>query len=186
MEKQFMDVSQKSKRDTTRYVVQWHEYDEETGWSWQNVDGYEKPMSKGKAVAVFFMQWMKLNVPKSIDEVREIFPTSLNAYYSRNRQKGVYDSLIWFSSDDVHAETESGFKVDIQKEAGWDLYPVVPHNGEYGEFGLGYAPVWEGDTCTGKAMIAKMWRKDDFDNFLEYIDKNSEKYFSRVRIVKRD
>lgn len=183
-EEQIMDIFKKSRRDTTRYIVQWDKSGD--GTDWQYVAGYDKPMSKGKAVAVFFTKWMELNVRKSIDEVRKVFPTRLNSYYSSNCQKGAYDSLVWFSSDDVHAETESGFKVDIQNEAVWDLYPIVSNPAVDRPFGLGFGPVYDGHNCTGKAIIAKMWRKDDFDNFLEYIGKNSQKYFSRVRIVKRD
>ena len=181
-EEQLMEIFRQSRRDTTRYVVQWDGSGD--GTDWQYVPGYEKSMSKGKAVAVFFMKWMQLSSPKSIDEFREAFPTSLNKYYSRNHQKGVYNSLVWFTDDDTHAKTESGFEVDIVKGARWDLYPIVKNTKHDIPFGLGYGAVYDGLNCTGKAMIAKMWRKDDFENLMKHIDKNGQKYFCRVRIIK--
>lgn len=181
-EEQLMDIFRQSRRDTTRYMVQWDASG--AGTDWQYVSGYEKSMSKGKAAAVFFMKWMEMSSPKSIEEVREAFPTSLNTYYSRNQQKGIYDSLVWFTADDIHATSESGFEVNIVNGAGWDLYPIVRNSKHDKPFGLGFGPVYEGYNCVGKAMIAKMWRKDDFENLIKHIDKNVQKYFSRVRIIK--
>lgn len=180
-EEQLMEIFRQSRRDTTRYMVQWDASG--NGTDWKYVSGYEKSMSKGKAVAVFFMKWMELSSPKSIAEIRDAFPTSLNTYYSRNQQKGVYDSLVWFTADDIRAKTESGFEVDIVNGAGWDLYPITNNPKHDRPFGLGYGPVYEGFNCIGKAMIAKMWRKDDFENLIRHIDKNAQKYFSRVRII---
>lgn len=182
-ENQLMEIFKQSRRDTTRYMVQWDPSGQ--GTDWQNVAGYEKPMQKGKAAAVFFMKWMELSGPKSIAEVREAFPTSLNTYYSRNLQKGAYDSVVWFTADDINAETESGFKVDIEKSAAWDLYPIINNPALNKPFGIGYGPVYEGYDCVGKAMIVKMWRKDDFENLLKHISENEQKYFSRVRLIKR-
>lgn len=171
----------KSRRDNSKYIVQW----EVTGdgiTEWQPIPGYEKPMSKGKAAAVFFMQWMKISVPKSIDEVRAAFPTSINTYYARNKSKKVYDSLIWHSTDGVHATTESGFCVDIINGAHWDLYPIVRNNPNNG-IGLGHGPVWNGLQRNGIALIAKMWRKADFENLLRHISDHSQDLFLRVRIL---
>lgn len=145
-----MEVFKKSRRDTGKYRVEWDVNG--CGTDWQSIPNYSKPMSKGKAVAVFFMQWMKLNPGKSIDEVRDIFPTSINTYYCRSKK--AYDSLIWYSTDYVHAVTESGFSVDILKDAPWDLYPIV-HGSEYG---LGYGPVWNGkQKCGVKTILIDFW-----------------------------
>lgn len=178
-QKQLMDVFKTSRRDTSKYMVLWDESGD--GTNWVPVRGYERPMSKAKTVAVFFEKWMKLNAPKTIDELRDIFPTSLNTYYARFAKKGVFDSVIWFTADDVTAETASGFKVNIA-DASWDLYPVVGGKSHDTSFGLGYGPVYEGLTEKGKAMIVKMWRKDDFESLLSYIQENQQKYFSRIKI----
>lgn len=178
-QKVLMDIFKASKRDTTKYRVLLDESG--SGTDWKPVKGYDKGLTKGKAAAVFFMKWMEMNCPKTIEEVRQIFPTSINSYY--NRKTGSFDSLIWFTADEVTAETESGFKVRIA-DVGWDLYPIVHNRTHDTSFGLGYGPVYDGYQKKGLAMIAKMWRKDDFENLLDYIQVNQQKYFSRVKIEK--
>lgn len=178
-QKLLMDIFKASKRDTTKYIVLWDASGE--GTDWKPVKGYDKGLTKGKAAAVFFMEWMEMNCPKTIEEVRQIFPTSINSYY--NRKTGSFDSLIWFTADEVTAETESGFKVKIA-DVGWDLYPIVHNRTHDTSFGLGYGPVYDGYQKKGLAMIAKMWRKDDFENLLDYIQVNQQKYFSRIKIEK--
>lgn len=178
-QKVLMDIFKASKRDTTKYIVLWDASGE--GKDWKPIEGYKKGMSKGKSAAVFFMRWMEMNVGKTIEDVRQIFPTSLNSYY--NRKTGSYDSVIWFTADEVMAETESGFKVNIA-DAGWDLYPIVHNRSHDIPYGIGYGPVWEGYQKKGLAMIAKMWRKDDFENLLNHIQANQQRYFSRIKIEK--
>lgn len=180
-QKLLMDIFKSSHRDTSKYQVLWDV--DADGTNWQPVKGFERPLPKGKAVAVFFQMWMDLNAPKSIEDVRQVFPTTLNSYYTRST--GAFDSLIWLSQDEVTAITESGFSVKIE-EAKWDLYPIMHNSKHDTDFGLGYGPVYEGYNIQGKAMIAKMWRKDDFDNFLEYITKHQDTYFTRVKIVPLD
>lgn len=166
--------------DFNKYIVQWEVNGD--GTDWQPVPGYEEPMANNKAAAVFFMQWMEISSPLSLAEVRAAFPTSINTYYARNKGKKAYDSLIWHSTDNIHAVSESGFTVDIQKDAHWDLYPIVRNNPNNG-FGLGHAPVMEGLKRNGIAMIAKMWRKADFENLLKHISDHSQDLFARVRII---
>lgn len=175
---QLMEVFKKSRRDTGKYRVEWDVNGR--GTDWRSIPNYSKPMSKGKAVAVFFMQWMKLNPGKSIDEVRAVFPTSINAYYCRSKK--AYDSLIWHSTDEVHAVSESGFSIAI-KDALWDFYPIAQDSKSNNGCGLGYGQVWDGSQKNGVAMIAKMWRKDDFDRLLNHIKNHSKDFFARVRIV---
>lgn len=160
-----------------KYLVEWDASG--IGTDWQVVKEYTRPMSKAKTVAVFFMKWLEINGGKSLDEVRSVFPTSLNLYFARNNGKKSFDSLVWFSPDDIHGVTESGFTLDITNDAKWDLYSIGKSL-----FGLGYGPVYDGVEIKGKALIAKMWRKEDFENLLQYIDANRNKYFSRIRIVK--
>ncbi len=176
-ELKLMDVFKTSKRDTAKYVVEFDEAGD--GTNWQPIPEYAKPLSKSKAAAVFFMQWMKLNPGKTLEEVRAAFPTTINTYY--NRTTKAYDSLIWHSADEVNAVTESGFSVEI-KDAPWDLYPIVHNPTHDVDFGLGYGPVYNGTEKNGVAMIAKMWRKADFERLLNHINEHSKDIFARVRI----
>lgn len=176
-ESDLMDVFKTSKRDTAKYLVEFEEAG--NGTNWQPIPKYSKPLSKSKAAAVFFMQWMKLNPGKTLEEVRAAFPTTINSYY--NRTTKAFDSLIWHSTDEVNAVTESGFSVEI-KDAPWDLYPIVHNPTQDVDFGLGYGPVYNGLEKNGVAMIAKMWRKADFERLLNYINEHSKDIFAHVRI----
>lgn len=178
-QKLLMDIFKTSKRDTSKYRVLWDASGD--GTDWRPVEEYGQALSKGKAVAVFFSKWMELSNAMTIDDVRNAFPTSLNTYYSR--KNGTFDGVIWFTGDEVTAETESGFKVNIA-EAKWDLYPIVHNESHDRPFGLGYGPVYDGVNEIGKAVIVKMWRKDDFDNLLNHIAANNQTYFNRVKIEK--
>lgn len=176
-ESELMDVFKKSRRDNVKYIVEFDESGD--GTVWQPVPEYAKPLSKSKAAAVFFMQWMKLNPGKTLEEVRAAFPTTINSYYNRTTKS--YDSLIWHSADEVNAVTESGFSVEI-KDAPWDLYPIVYNLPVDDNCGLGYGPVWNGLEKNGVAMIAKMWRKADFERLLNHIKEHSKDIFAHVRI----
>lgn len=178
-QKLLMDIFKTSKRDTSKYKVLWDASGD--GTDWRPVEEYGQALSKGKAVAVFFYKWMELSNAMTIDDVRTAFPTSLNTYYSR--RKGTFDSVIWFTDDEVMATTESGYKVNIA-DAKWDLYPIVHDTSHDKPFGIGYGPVYDGLNEKGKAMIVKMWRKDAFDNLLNHIAANQQTYFSRIKIEK--
>lgn len=174
-EGELMKVFKQNRRDNSKYRVLW---DKNGDGNWTTIDGFEKPLSKGRTVAVFFMKWMELSSPKSIDEVRAAFPTKINSYYAHNKKKKQYDSVVCLSEDDKKAKTESGFEIEITKSC-WDLYPIK----QDAPYGPGYGTLYKNNKTAGKAMIAKMWRKGDFKNFLEHIKKQSNTLFKRLKIV---
>lgn len=174
-EGELMNVFKQNRRDNSKYRVLW---DKNGDGNWTTIDGFEKPLSKGRTVAVFFMKWMELSSPKSIDEVRAAFPTKINSYYAHNKMKKQYDSVICLSEDDKKAKTESGFEIEITKSC-WDLYPIKQDS----PYGPGYGTLYKNNKTAGKAMIAKMWRKGDFKSFLEHIKKQSNTLFKRLKIV---
>lgn len=173
-EGELMNVFKQNRRDNSKYRVLW---DKNGDGNWTTIDGFENPLSKGRTVAVFFMKWMELSSPKSIDEVRAAFPTKINSYYAHNKKKKQYDSVICLSEDDKKAKTESGFEIEITNS--WDLYPIKQDT----PFGPGYGTLYENNKAAGKAMITKMWRKGDFKSFLEHIKKHSNTLFKRLKIV---
>lgn len=160
-ENDLLKVFAASRRDNTKYLI---EQRDATSGNWCVSAKFPKPMSKGMTVAAFFTLWGENRGHMSIDYFRRVFPSSLSAYYSRFTKSNKWgNSVIWEVCGDEEknenghlvkitdkVKAENGFEVKIA-DAKWDFYQD-----------------WETGYC-GKAAIVKMWRKDDFDRFLEYI-----------------
>ena len=182
-EDKLLDLFKRSRRDNSKYLVLW-ETSGDGKTDWQVVKEFPKPMSKAKAVAVFFMQWMSLCGVKKLDDVRAAFPAEIKTYtYGRTFP----DSLIWHSTDDgVTAESESGAKITVANDP-WDFYPVERlYPNAKGMYGLGWGTVYKQTSpntiqTDGIVLIAKMWRKGDFERLLKHIADHPE-LFARVKI----
>ncbi|MBR6416933.1 MAG: hypothetical protein IKS22_12660 [Bacteroidales bacterium] len=117
-------------------------------------------MSFTSPKCLFFSAWGRANGSLTVDEIKNAFPLSLNAYYG-HRKEAKFDSIIYTSSDDVVAESTapgSSFRIPL-KDATWEFYT---------DCDLGRIVLNDGTSV----YLVKMWRKDDFDRLLEHIGNN--------------
>lgn len=167
-EKDVDAIFKENNRDNTKYFVEC----EEDG-KWMPADMYfNKPLAKGRAACVFFSSWMRMNGERfSLAEVRDIFPVSINRYYENNKWDFL-DCLIYgvdVRQEEIYVVNASGKEIKLDDDQ-WDFYPLSGR-----QCGWGYLKNHE------RVIIPKMWRKDDFQLLLEYIEKNPE-FFSGLRI----
>ena len=165
------NIFKENSRDTTKYVVE-----KKSGDKWVPADAnFNKPLAKGRAACVFFAQWMAMHEGEfTLEQVREIFPLSINQYYNNLKWEFI-DTLIYGSdSDSLMAEAinKAGQRIEIASDK-WDFYPIKP--GRLGRCGFGYLE--DGNM----AVMPKMWRKEDFQRLLEYIEAHQE-IFCGLRI----
>ena len=136
---------------------------------------FNRPLAKGRAACVFFAQWMAMHEGEfTLEQVREIFPLSINQYYNNLKWEFI-DTLIYGSdSDSLMAEAinKAGQRIEIASDK-WDFYPIKL--GRRGRCGFGYLE--DGNM----AVMPKMWRKEDFQRLLEYIEAHQE-IFCGLRI----
>jgi len=169
-EKELLKLFVSSRRDNSRYVI---EIKDDNG-NWEIAPDYPKPMSKGMTVAAFFTLWNKRREnSSSLEQLRKIFPSSLSQYYSRFGETQKWgNSVVWelcAGPDDEelnkndksqyrrsYVKAENGYMVKLTDAAGWDFYSDLKVG------------------CSDNAVIVKMWRKDDFDRFMEHIKKPFE------------
>lgn len=178
-----------------RYLVEVKNKDGE----WEVLPEFPFPMSKGLTVAVYFNTWCKSAPICNQPIIREVFPSSLNNYYSQ-REKG--GSILWtlcsgpddeeFNAQNTdrirrtYLKAEDGYMIKLS-DAGEDFY-VVGTEGDSYEFPAGGG--WEnGETY----MIVKNWRDEDFERFVNRVsnpiqvavgDKTLTLTEENVRIVK--
>ena len=161
-------IFKESRRDTTKYVVE-----REEGRKWVFADeNYKKPLAKGRAACVFFSQWLQMQKKGvSLEDVKKAFPISINQYYATNKWDFL-DSLIYLvktSEYEHYVVNASGKEIRLEDDC-WDFYPL---NGR--QCGWGYLKDNE------RAIMAKMWRTEDFQRLLDHIKANP-KLFSGLRI----
>lgn len=165
-EDKLIKLFQISRRDTSKYHIQI----KDNNGNWVTAAAYPKPMSKGMTVAAFFTLFTQ-GKNYSGDMLRRIFPSTISTYYSHitNSEKWG-NSVVWelcAGPDDEefnkqnpnlyrqsYVKAENGFMVKLS-DATWDFYQ---------DYRIGF-------TSNSSFCIVKMWRKDDFNRFMEHIRK---------------
>ena len=136
---------------------------------------FSKPMNRGRAACVFFAQWLGMHEAKfTLDEVRNVFPISLNKFYE-NRKWDFIDTLIYGSEADslmANVINKAGQIIQLRDHL-WDFYPIKlgPR-----KCGWGYLKDLE-----YMAVMPKRWNKEDFQRLLDHIDANPN-LFEGIRI----
>lgn len=167
-EKEVERIFKESNRDNTKYVVERQE-----DGVWVPADNhFKKPVAKGRAACVFFTQWMMIRGKDlTLEEVRNAFPVSINKYYQNNKWD-ILDTLIYgveTRSQEFYVVNQAGKSIRID-DAKWDFYPVDGR-----QCGWGYLKNHE------RAVMPKMWRRDDFQLLLDHI-KHNQHLFNGLRI----
>lgn len=170
-------ILKESNRDTTKYIVERKE-----GTEWIPADEqFKRPLSKGRAACVFFAQWMDMYGRQySLEKIREeFFPVSINKYFA-NSTWTFFDTLIFGCREDASIYkviSKGGEEVKLDAIISFGFYPIIHDK----KCGWGYTKERE------IAIMPKMWRREDFQSFLNHI---KEKKFTdqfpdlRIREVK--
>lgn len=140
-------IIKESNRDTSKYII--------------TVNGIpydKKALFKNRAALAIFKAYVELHPEVTLKELRKRFPCNeINKYYSGSFYKFMFYNVT----------ERNTLKFDVD-------HPKLRKNeeGKAGDVGVWDFFVDEADLLQlsdCKAMVVKMWRKNDFDRLLEYI-----------------